>query len=53
MCLSHPRWFFVLVTVLVFVSWHVRRQGPGKVVTGVRLEVIGEDAPVLVTAGRA
>ena len=27
------------------------RQGPGKVVTGVRLEVNGEDAPLLVAAG--
>jgi hypothetical protein len=31
----------------------VRVQGPGKVVAGVRVEVIGVDAPSLEVAGRA
>jgi hypothetical protein len=31
----------------------VEQQGPGKVVTGVRLEMIGVDAPLLDGAGRA
>ena len=31
----------------------VPAQGPGKVVMGVRLEVVGVDAPVLEAVGRA
>jgi len=36
----------------LIAGW-VGDQGPGKVVGGVRVEVVGVDAPVLEVAGRA
>ncbi|UWP86521.1 IS630 family transposase [Dactylosporangium fulvum] len=36
-----------------FEERRTRRQGPGKVVLGVRVEVVGVDAPLLEVAGRA
>jgi hypothetical protein len=47
--LRHERMFAPIADRFVLVD----TQGPGKVVTGARLEMIGGDAPLLVGAGRA